>query len=156
MPYFRNNFYRSQESQEKHLHDLSHTSREVSILSGCVSISSAEPVATEVTEGCVLQFGTRPNITFENVHFCIYSEKKNKKTKNKIHSYNSYAFFFVIKNLYLMPAPSGRDQSAVHDICEEKGQKGKPRKAEWFPCIPLTLSNALPFCFFYSWNQVND
>lgn len=117
MPYFRNNFYRSQESQEKHLHDLSHTSREVSILSGCVSISSAEPVATEVTEGCVLQFGTRPNITFE--------KKKPQNNKN-----NSYAFFFVIKNLYLIPAPSGRDQSAAQNIREEKGQKGKPRKAQ--------------------------
>lgn len=65
MPYFRNNFYWRQESQEKHLHDLSHTCREVSILSGCVSISTAEPAATEVTEGCVPQFGMAPSTTFE-------------------------------------------------------------------------------------------
>lgn len=65
LPYFRNNFYWRQESQEKHWHDLSHTCSEVSILSGCVSISTAEPAATEVTEGCVPQFGTAPSTTFE-------------------------------------------------------------------------------------------
>lgn len=99
MPYFRNNFYWRQESQEKHLHDLSHTCREVSILSGCVSISTAEPAATEVTEGCVPQFGTAPSTTFE-MCTAVYTHGKKRGEKKETHN-NSYAFFFVMKNLQL-------------------------------------------------------
>lgn len=144
VPYFRNNFYRSQESQEKHLHDLSHTSREVSILSGCVSISSAEPVATEVTEGCVLQFGTRPNITFENVHFCIYSRKRKKKKTIHMH----FSLLLKTSTSYLLRAGVTNLLCKIHVKKKDRREnRGRPTDFHAF--------HALLF-FFFSWNQVND
>lgn len=150
MPYFRNNFYWRQESQEKHLHDLSHTCREVSILSGCVSISTAEPAATEVTEGCVPQFGAAPSTTFE-MCTAVYTHGKKRRGGGSSHN-NSYAFFFVMKNLQLQTCagwlwPICRAESTHYgEGWEGKKQGGRNGFHAFLSVRPASLS---------SWNQVS-
>lgn len=142
LPYFRNNFYRRQESQEKHLHDLSHTCREVSILSGCVSISSAEPAATEVTEGCVPQFGLAPSTTFE-MCTAVLTGGGGGGTRN-----NSYAFSFVMKNLQVQNLRRLTVTNLPHGKHTLRGENDASPAVSLPPC---------PFArrLGPSWNQVS-
>lgn len=77
--------------QEKHLSDSSHTSRKLSMLSGCLSACTGGPVVTEVTGGDVLQFGLISISNIWNAFLWILNEKQKMNL--------DFFFFSAIKNI---------------------------------------------------------